>query len=239
MHAHYEQVEWGPIYLAAGVTTVRDVGNEFDFITAVRDAVNSGAALGPHMLLAGIVDGDGPHAIGIERVNSPADAQMWVQRYHDAGFQQMKIYSSMKSDNVRDSSDIVRLHGAVNLHLLKAGVVVALHPHLGVGGRVHALNADGVRAIAVDNAGQQHVRTERRAAVDGVAHGGDEVELVAHVAHRGNAGGEVDGTPLHLLVVGVHVPKAGNDVLARDIDALHIGGHLHFVAGTGGKNLSV
>ncbi len=60
MHAHYEQVEWGPIYLAAGVTTVRDVGNEFDFITEVRDAVNSGKALGPHMLLAGIVDGDGP-----------------------------------------------------------------------------------------------------------------------------------------------------------------------------------
>ncbi len=101
MHAHYEQVEWGPIYLAAGVATVRDVGNEFDFIAAVRDAVNSGTALGPHMLLAGIVDGDGPHAIGIDRVNSPADAQMWVQRYHDAGFQQIKIYSSMKSDNVR------------------------------------------------------------------------------------------------------------------------------------------
>ena len=34
MHAHYEQVEWGPIYLAAGVTSVRDVGNEFDFIRA-------------------------------------------------------------------------------------------------------------------------------------------------------------------------------------------------------------
>jgi len=25
MHAHYEQVEWGPIYLATGVTTARDV----------------------------------------------------------------------------------------------------------------------------------------------------------------------------------------------------------------------
>ena len=57
MHAHYEQVEWGPIYLAAGVTTVRDVGNEFEFIKAVRDALNSGQALGPHMLNAGIVDG--------------------------------------------------------------------------------------------------------------------------------------------------------------------------------------
>ena len=101
MHAHYEQVEWGPIYLAAGVTTVRDVGNEFEFITAVRDAVNSGNGLGPHMLLAGVVDGDSSYALGVERVNSPADAQMWVQRYHDAGFQQMKIYSSVKSENVK------------------------------------------------------------------------------------------------------------------------------------------
>jgi len=101
MHAHYEQVEWGPIYIAAGVTTVRDVGNEYDFITQVRDAVNSGKALGPHMLLAGIVDGDSPTAIGITRVNSPADAQMWVTRYHDSGFQQIKIYSSVKPDNVK------------------------------------------------------------------------------------------------------------------------------------------
>jgi imidazolonepropionase-like amidohydrolase len=101
MHAHYEQVEWGPIYLAAGVTTVRDVGNEYDFITQVRDAVNSGKALGPHMLLAGIVDGDGPYSIGVTRVNSPADAQKWVTRYHDSGFQQMKIYSSVKPDNVK------------------------------------------------------------------------------------------------------------------------------------------
>lgn len=101
MHAHYEQVEWGPIYLAAGVTTVRDVGNEFDFITAVRDALNSGRALGPRMLLAGIVDGESPFALGIARVNNPAEAQTWVQRYHDAGFQQMKIYSSVKPDNVK------------------------------------------------------------------------------------------------------------------------------------------
>ena len=101
MHAHYEQVEWGPIYLAAGITTARDVGNEFDFITAVRDAVNSGKALGPHMLLAGIVDGDGPYALGVARVNSPSDAKKWVQRYHDAGFQQMKIYGSVTSDNLK------------------------------------------------------------------------------------------------------------------------------------------
>ena len=60
MHAHFEQVEWGPIYLAAGATTVRDCGNEFEFITAVRDAIANGRGLGPRLLLAGLVDGTGP-----------------------------------------------------------------------------------------------------------------------------------------------------------------------------------
>jgi imidazolonepropionase-like amidohydrolase len=100
MHAHFEQVEWGPIYLAAGATTVRDCGNEFEFITAVRDAIRDGRGLGPRILAAGIVDGDSPAAIGVQRVNNAQDANKWVQRYHDAGFQQMKIYSSVTEPNV-------------------------------------------------------------------------------------------------------------------------------------------
>lgn len=101
MHAHFEQVEWGPIYLAAGATTVRDVGNEFEFITSVRDAIKSGRGLGPRMLLAGIVDGDSPGALGVNRANSPEEARAIVRRYHDAGFQQMKIYSSVKPEIVK------------------------------------------------------------------------------------------------------------------------------------------
>jgi len=100
MHAHFEQVEWGPIYLAAGATTVRDCGNELEFITAVRDAVAAGHGLGPRILAAGIVDGDSPYAIGVERVNNPEQSKYWVDRYHSLGFQQMKIYSSVKRDNV-------------------------------------------------------------------------------------------------------------------------------------------
>ncbi len=101
MHAHFEQVEWGPIYLAAGATTVRDCGNEFEFITAVRDAVSQGKGLGPRMLLAGIVDGSGPHQLGVARVDTPEQASQWVKRYHDAGFQQIKIYSSVKLDELK------------------------------------------------------------------------------------------------------------------------------------------
>lgn len=105
MHSHFEQVEWGPIYLAAGATTVRDCGNEFEFITAVRDAIASGHGLGPRILAAGIVDGSGPLAIGVARVDTPDEAKMWVDKYHDARFQQMKIYSSVKLEEVRDVAE--------------------------------------------------------------------------------------------------------------------------------------
>jgi len=105
MHAHFEQVEWGPIYLAAGVTTVRDCGNEFDFITSVRDAIAQGRGLGPRLLLAGFVDGASPMAIGMARADTPEQARQWVNRYHDAGFQQMKIYSSVKLEEVKTVAD--------------------------------------------------------------------------------------------------------------------------------------
>jgi len=98
MHAHFEQVEWGPVYLAAGVTTVRDVGNEFDFIRSVRDSIAAGQGLGPGMLLAGIVDGDSNFALGIVRANNAEEAKAVVNKYHDANFQQIKIYSSVKPD---------------------------------------------------------------------------------------------------------------------------------------------
>ena len=105
MHAHFEQVEWGPIYLAAGVTTVRDCGNEFEFITAVRDAIAQGRGLGPRLLLAGVVDGTGTYTIGVERVDTPEQARLWTDRYHEAGFQQMKIYSSVKLEELKAVAD--------------------------------------------------------------------------------------------------------------------------------------
>lgn len=96
MHAHYEQVEWGPIYLAAGVTTVRDCGNEFDFITTVRDVLNSGKGIGPQLLIAGLVDGSGPSSLGAITADTPEEAIAVVRRYKAAGALEIKIYSSMK-----------------------------------------------------------------------------------------------------------------------------------------------
>src|SRR6185312_706461 len=41
-HAHLHQLEWTPVYLAGGVTTVRDMGNELPFIVDLRQAIQSG-----------------------------------------------------------------------------------------------------------------------------------------------------------------------------------------------------
>jgi imidazolonepropionase-like amidohydrolase len=96
MHAHFEQVEWGPIYLATGVTTARDVGNEREFIVAARDAIAAGRGIGPRLVMAGVVDGSGPFSLGVIRVDTPEQAREQVQKYKAAGFQQIKIYSSVK-----------------------------------------------------------------------------------------------------------------------------------------------
>ena len=93
MHTHVTQVEWAPVYLGAGVTTVRDMGNEFEFITALRDAIASKRALGPRILAAGLIDGGGPNAFGVYDAVTPDEARQTVAKYHDAGFQQIKIYS--------------------------------------------------------------------------------------------------------------------------------------------------
>ncbi len=95
MHAHYAQAEWGPIYLASGVTTARDVGNQFEFLVGAREVLNSGKGIGPRLLSAGIIDGAGQFGIGLARAGTPAQGVEWVRRYHDAGFEQIKIYSSI------------------------------------------------------------------------------------------------------------------------------------------------
>lgn len=100
MHTHLNQLEWAPVYMAAGVTTVRDMGNEIPFILALRGAVDSGRALGPRTLLAGLVDGGGPNAFGALNATTPEEGREIVRRYHALGFEQMKLYSLLKPDVV-------------------------------------------------------------------------------------------------------------------------------------------
>ena len=98
MHSHYSGVEFGPALLAAGVTTARDCGGEFDFLTTVRRKLNQTNALGPRLLLAGLIDSGGPLAFGAVDAATPAQGVAAVDRYADAGFEQIKVYTQLQPD---------------------------------------------------------------------------------------------------------------------------------------------
>jgi imidazolonepropionase-like amidohydrolase len=94
LHAHYEQVEWPLVGLAAGVTTARDAANELELVTALREAIGAGRILGPRLLAAGVIDGPG-HALGVITAATAGEAHRAVTRYADLGFEQIKIYQSL------------------------------------------------------------------------------------------------------------------------------------------------
>ena len=103
MHTHYSGVEFGPALLAAGVTTARDCGGEFEFLTTIRKMIDQGSAnqphaLGPRLLLAGLIDSGGPLAFGNIDVENPTEAASVVDFYADAKFEQIKVYTQIQPD---------------------------------------------------------------------------------------------------------------------------------------------
>jgi imidazolonepropionase-like amidohydrolase len=101
MHSHYSGVEFGPALLAAGVTTARDCGGETEFLTTVRSKIDRDHALGPKLLLAGLIDSGGPLGFGYVNVKTPAEGVEAVDAYADAKFDQIKVYTQIKPDVLR------------------------------------------------------------------------------------------------------------------------------------------
>lgn len=105
MHVHYSGIEFGPALLASGITTARDCGGEFDYLVAQRDAIEKGAVPSPRLLLAGLVDAGGLKAFGHVTAETPEEGRAVVRRYHDAGFQQIKLYTFLTPDVIKAIAD--------------------------------------------------------------------------------------------------------------------------------------
>jgi imidazolonepropionase-like amidohydrolase len=118
MHTHYSGVEFGPALLAAGITTARDCGGEFDFLVAQRRAPNVPA---PRLLLAGLVDAGGLKAFGHVTAETPEEGRAVVKRYRDAGFEQIKLYTFLTPETVKAiSAEAHRLGMTVTGHVPQA-----------------------------------------------------------------------------------------------------------------------
>lgn len=100
MHVH-STVDDGPMHVANGITTVRDLGSDVEAALARKASWDAGTELGPHMLLAGFVDGRGPKQGPTKMfADTPAEAERVVETYASKGYTQLKIYGSMKHELV-------------------------------------------------------------------------------------------------------------------------------------------
>jgi imidazolonepropionase-like amidohydrolase len=109
MHAHLTQVEWGPVYLAAGVTTVRDLGNTFEFVRALRDTYATG--LLPRIIPAGFIDAPDPTSPTGYQASSPQEGRRLVDMYAEAGFEAVKVWNNVPPDVLRSVAERAHQRG--------------------------------------------------------------------------------------------------------------------------------
>jgi imidazolonepropionase-like amidohydrolase len=95
MHTHLS-LDDGLLQIAAGVTAVRDLANDPERLPEIRAAFDSGAVIGPRSYAAGFIDAKSPYSAPTGRLAEDLDqALAMVREYADAGYPQIKIYSSI------------------------------------------------------------------------------------------------------------------------------------------------
>jgi imidazolonepropionase-like amidohydrolase len=103
MHGHVGR--WGGgLNLAAGVTTVRDMGNDNATLQQMIDEIDAGQLLAPHIVPAGFLEGESPmsarNGFVVSELPQAKDAIDW---YVEHGYPQLKIYNSFPKAILRDT----------------------------------------------------------------------------------------------------------------------------------------
>ncbi|MEA3159005.1 MAG: hypothetical protein QOD95_553, partial [Gammaproteobacteria bacterium] len=95
MHSHLGQSE-ALLDVAAGITTVRDMGNDNAVLDKLIEQIDSGTIAGPHVIRSGFIEGKSPFSAnnGI-LVDSEEQAVEAVRWYGARNYWQIKSYNSM------------------------------------------------------------------------------------------------------------------------------------------------
>ena len=98
MHAHTSFWEGG-LHLAAGVTSIRDMGNNNDTLQQLIAQEQAGNLLAPHVIPAGFIEGASPNAAqGGFVIKNLDEAKHAVDWYHEHGYPQIKVYNSFPKE---------------------------------------------------------------------------------------------------------------------------------------------
>ena len=100
MHVHMGDVD-GMLHLAAGITSARDLGNDSDTIVALKAKIDAGDAVGPRLVLAGLIDGPGPFQGPTNLLaGNEEEAKKAIDFLVERRYEGLKIYSSIKPELV-------------------------------------------------------------------------------------------------------------------------------------------
>ena len=103
MHGHIDAWQGG-LHLAAGVTTVRDMGNDNATLQQLMADERAGRRLSPSIVAAGFLEGESPMSARNGFVVSDlAGAKTAVDWYAKRGYPQIKIYNSFPKEILRDT----------------------------------------------------------------------------------------------------------------------------------------
>lgn len=95
MHAHLSQ-EQAALNIAAGITSVRDMGNANDVLDGLIQRIERGRIIGPRVFRSGFIEGKSPfssnNGILVDGEQAALEAVRW---YAARGFWQVKLYNSM------------------------------------------------------------------------------------------------------------------------------------------------
>jgi imidazolonepropionase-like amidohydrolase len=114
MHIHLFNSKDLLLYLANGVTTVRNLGGyaASDSILQIRREVAEGKRLGPTIYSSGNwLDGDPPVRSINTVVRTPAEARTVVEQQRAAGYDFIKVYQNLSPEVYREIVRIARIQG--------------------------------------------------------------------------------------------------------------------------------
>jgi hypothetical protein len=101
MHVHLTGREQLPVYLAHGVTGVRDMGSDFELVKQWRGAIQKGMLLGPRIETSGpVIDGfpaENP-SLPVNVVRDPREARSVFDRLDDQGVDFISVFPRLPRD---------------------------------------------------------------------------------------------------------------------------------------------
>ena len=104
MHAHFGAWDGG-LQMAAGVTTIRDMGNDNATLQQLMVDEKAGQLLSPHVVPAGFIEGESPMSARNGFVVKDLDeAKKAVDWYHAHDYPQIKIYNSFPKAILRETT---------------------------------------------------------------------------------------------------------------------------------------